>query len=307
MVSATTTAAPSRVILSFDVEEHDRIEAASGLTFDAARRAKYGVRMDETTRWLVDRLGERGIAATFYLVGEIARDRPALVKAIHHAGHELGSHSWDHRRIHVHTRASFREDIRRSKDALEQLSGQRVVGYRAPTFSVVRQTGWALDELAEAGFEYDSSVYPVRHDRYGVPDAPRSPFLAVGETRSLLEIPPVTLRLLSTNLPAGGGGYFRLFPLGVVAAAVRQMIRQCQPAVAMLYFHPWEFDPDQERLPLGLLNGWRTYVGMGRTRGRFETLISRHTFTRAADVAAELRAGSTALPQFRVWPEPLRA
>jgi polysaccharide deacetylase family protein (PEP-CTERM system associated) len=307
MVSATTTETAPRVILSFDVEEHDRIEAAAGLPLDVARRAKYAVRMEETTHWLLERLAERGIVATFYLVGEIARDRPALVKAIHRAGHELGSHSWDHRRIHVHTRASFFEDARTSKDALEQVTGERVVGYRAPTFSVVRHTAWALDELAEAGFEYDSSVYPVRHDRYGVPDAPRGPFLAVGETRTILEIPPVTLRLLGTNLPAGGGGYFRLFPLVVVSTAVRQMARRCRPAVAMLYFHPWEFDPGQERLPLSMFNRWRTYVGMGRTRGRFETLIDRHTFTRAADVAAELRAAPAGLPQFRVGPEPVAA
>jgi polysaccharide deacetylase family protein (PEP-CTERM system associated) len=240
-------------------------------------------------------------------VGEIARDRPALVKAIHHAGHEIGSHSWDHRRIHAHTRATFREDLRTSKDALQQLTGEPVIGYRAPTFSLVRQTAWALDELVAAGFVYDSSIYPVRHDRYGVPDAPRGPFLAVGESSALLEIPPVTWRLLGANLPAGGGGYFRLFPLAVVTQAVHQMMRKCHPAVAMLYFHPWEFDPGQERLPLGRVSRWRTYVGMGRTRRRFETLIGRHTFSRACDVAVELRQSSGSLPRFRVWPQPVSA
>lgn len=183
---------------------------------------------------------------------------------------------------------------------MEQLIGEAVAGYRAPTFSVVSQTAWALDELAEAGFQYDSSIYPVRHDRYGVAAAPRAPFLAVGEHRSLLEFPPMTLRLFGANLPAGGGGYFRLFPLAVVEKAIRQTSKQCRPAVAMLYFHPWEFDPEQERLPLGNLSRWRTYVGVGRTRRRLDTLLGGHAFTRAVDVAAELRPSLGDLPVFRV-------
>jgi polysaccharide deacetylase family protein (PEP-CTERM system associated) len=292
------TEATLRVILSFDVEEHDRIEAAVGLTFDPARRAAYAERMEDTTRWLLDLLAERGILATFYVVGEIARDRPALVKAIHRGGHEVGSHSWDHRRIHVHTPASFREDVRTSTDAIAQVTGEAVAGYRAPTFSVVSQTAWALDELAESGIRYDSSIYPVRHDRYGVPAAPRAPFLAVGERNALLELPPMTLRLLGANLPVGGGGYFRLFPLAVMERALSQTGRACHPAVAMLYFHPWEFDPGQERLPLGRLSRWRTYVGIGQSRKRLDTLLRRHAFTRAVDVAAELERAPAELPRY---------
>jgi polysaccharide deacetylase family protein (PEP-CTERM system associated) len=296
------TAAPPRVILSFDVEEHYRIEAAVGLNCAAESRAAYAERMEETTRWLVDRLGEQAVAATFFLVGEIARDRPGLVKAIHRAGHEIGSHSWDHRRIHAHTPASFREDVRTSKDALEQVIGGPVFGYRAPTFSVVPQTAWALDELADSGLRYDSSIYPVRHDRYGIPNAPRAPFLAVGERRELLELPPMTLRLLGANLPAGGGGYFRLFPLAVMERAIGQTKRVCQPAVAMLYFHPWEFDPGQEQLPLKALSRWRTYVGIRRSRSRFATLVARHAFSRAVDVVDELMRSPADLPRFAVSP-----
>src|SRR5207248_1508972 len=212
--------------------------------------------------WLLDELARRDIRATFFVVGQIARDNPALVRAIHRAGHEVGSHSWGHRRVHTQTPRSFREDVRQSKDALEQVTGQAVVGYRAPTFSVVRQTAWALDVLAELGLAYDSSVYPVRHDRYGVPGAPRVPFLARGERHAILEIPPATWRVLGANVPTGGGGYFRLFPLWLMERALRQVARTCQPAVAMLYFHPWEFDPGQPRLPLGLLSRFRTYVGL---------------------------------------------
>ena len=164
------------VILSFDVEEHHRIEAAAHLVLPEALKAHYDARLEPATTWLLDQLDEFGIRATFFVVGQIARSQPGLVRKIVERGHEVGSHSWDHRRIHHHTPASFREDLRLSRDALEQVAGQPVLGYRAPTFSVVAQNAWALDELAQAGFVYDSSIFPVRHDRYGVPRAPRRRF-----------------------------------------------------------------------------------------------------------------------------------
>jgi polysaccharide deacetylase family protein (PEP-CTERM system associated) len=293
-----------QIILSFDVEEHDRIEAASGLAVDPALRAHYRGRLGPSTCWLLDELARFDIKATFFVVGQIARDDSALVRAIHRAGHEVGSHSWDHRRLHNLTPASFREDVRQSKDALEQVTGEAVVGYRAPTFSVVRQTAWALDVLAELGLAYDSSVYPVRHDRYGVPRAPRAPFLARGERHSILEIPPATWRVLGANVPTGGGGYFRLFPLWLLERTLRQVARKCRPSVAMLYFHPWEFDPGQERLPLGHLSRFRTYVGLKRTRGRLQTLLARHRFVRAVDVAKQLDHQRHALPSFSLMVGP---
>src|SRR5260221_2114423 len=135
------------------------------------------------------------------------------------------------------TPASFREDIRQSREALEDVIGEPVLGYRAPTFSVMQQTAWALDVLAEEGLAYDSSIYPVRHDRYGVPSAPRAPFMAVGDNHDILEIPPATLRLLKLNLPIGGGGYFRLFPLFFIDWAIRQAVQEGYSPVAMRYFH----------------------------------------------------------------------
>jgi polysaccharide deacetylase family protein (PEP-CTERM system associated) len=168
------------------------------------------------------------------------------------------------------------------------VTGQPVLGYRAPTFSLVRQTGWALDVLAEEGLLYDSSIYPVRHDRYGVHNAPRSPFLARGYRHTILELPPATLRVLGVNAPMGGGGYFRLFPLLLTRWAIRQTLRTTSPPVAMLYFHPWEFDPGQRRLPLGWLSRFRTYVGTSRTRDRLKGLLGRYPFARAVDVARQL-------------------
>jgi polysaccharide deacetylase family protein (PEP-CTERM system associated) len=289
-----------RIILSFDVEEHFRIEAAAGLTLDLPQRIHHRERLEVSTAWLLDLLDEAHAQATFFIVGEIAKHNPALIRRIARAGHEVASHGWDHRRVHHFTPATFREDIRKSKEALENLSGAAVVGYRAPTFSITRDTAWALDVLADLGMSYDSSIYPVRHDRYGVPAAPRSPFLARGTRNTLLELPPATLRLLATNFPMGGGGYFRLFPRFCTEWAIRQTERHCSPAVAMLYFHPWEFDPEQQRLPLGYLSRLRTYVGIRSSRGKLAALLARYRFCRAMDVAKQLDPLLESLPSFAV-------
>lgn len=290
----------AEVVLSFDIEEHFRIEAAAGLTIRPGPRAQYGARVALVTRWLLDLLEILDIHATFFIVGQLARDQSPLIQSIHQSGHEVASHGWAHRRVLEMTPDSFRDDVRRSKDALEQITGAPVVGYRAPTFSIVRRTAWALDVLAELGLRYDSSIYPVRHDRYGVPHAPRAPFLARGTAREILELPPATFRVLGTNIPVGGGGYFRLLPLGLLERALRQTHQVCHPPVAMLYFHPWEFDPDQPRLPLRGLRRLRTYVGITRSRDRLGILLSRHRFTRAIDVVRRLDDQRHALPTYRV-------
>jgi polysaccharide deacetylase family protein (PEP-CTERM system associated) len=289
------------LILSFDVEEHDRIEAAAGLTCPPARQREYAARMERATRRLLDQLAEANAKATFFVVGEIARDYPRLVRDMADAGHEVGSHGWDHRRVHRFTPAEFHDDLRISKDILEQASGQPVYGYRAPTFSVVHETGWAIDALAEAGYRYDSSIFPVRHDRYGIPDAPRTPFTAEGHYGQILELPPATYQVLGQNLPVAGGGYFRLFPLRMMEAGIRQL-GGTEPAVAMLYFHPWEFDPDQPKLPLKPLSRWRTYVGIRRSTARLDRLLAGHAgqFRRAIDVADELEPRAELLPRFRI-------
>lgn len=293
-------ASEMQVILSFDVEEHFRIEAAAGLDLAPGLKAACSARLVPSTRWLLDQLESTGHKATFFIVGQIAELEPTLVRAIHRAGHEVASHGWDHRRVLAMDPGTFREDVRRSKDALEQVIGEAVVGYRAPTFSIVKRTGWALDVLAELGMLYDSSIYPVRHDRYGIPDAPRAPFLARGHEREILELPPATLRLGGTNAPIGGGGYFRLLPLFLMEWALAQVQRNVRPAVAMLYFHPWEFDPGQPRLPLRSTNRFRTYVGISRSQGRLGNLLARHDFVRAVDVAWRLDRQRQALSRYNV-------
>lgn len=263
------------VCFTFDIEEHDRIEAAAGYECPPDAKLDYARRMESCTRWLLEVLAEFESRSTFFIVGQIAQTHPKLVRDIAEAGHEVACHSWDHQRVHRLNREEFREDVRRAKGELESAAGQPVLGYRAPTFSITRETAWAIDVLSEEGMTYDSSVFPVHHDRYGVPDAPRVPFLARGDERTLLELPPVTYSLLGKNLPTAGGGYFRLFPSSIIRASIRQTLGN-PLGLPVLYFHPWEFDPDQPRLPLSRLSRFRTYVGIKTARKRFRNLLSRY-------------------------------
>jgi len=293
-----TAAAP--VVLTFDIEEHHRIEAAAGLRVEPEIKGTYHDRMCRATEWILGQLGALQIQATFFFLGEIAKSNPRLVRTVRQAGHEVASHGWDHRRLHVMRPDTFREDARRSKEALEQAAGVAVVGFRAPTFSVVRQTAWALDVLAELGFLYDSSIYPVYHDRYGIPGAPRWPFLAQGHRHALVEIPPATLRLGGLNVPVGGGGYFRLLPRRLMKLALSVSRRDPRCGATVLYFHPWEFDEDQPRLPLRGLNAFRTYVGIRRSRTRLPRLLSGFPFVRAVDLARRLDENRKSLHRFHV-------
>ncbi|MCU0703761.1 MAG: polysaccharide deacetylase family protein [Fimbriiglobus sp.] len=285
------------IVLSFDVEEHDRIEAAVHLNVDAILKRTYADRMEMATRRLLDQLAAAdNTPATFYVVGEIAATHPKLVRDIAAAGHEVGSHSHTHLRVHRFSPDTFREDLKRSVDTLEQAAGVKVRGFRAPTFSLMKETAWAVDELLRVGLSYDTSIFPVRHDRYGVPSAPRGPFYLEGTAGRILELPPLTLRRLGQNLPVAGGGYFRLFPLWFMKAGLADMPN----GLGMLYFHPWEFDPGQPKLPLGRLSQLRTYVGIGKSEQRLGNLLTayRGRFRRAADVADEL--ATAALPSFRL-------
>ncbi|QVL32543.1 polysaccharide deacetylase family protein [Telmatocola sphagniphila] len=287
------------IVFSFDVEEHYRIEAAANCSTKEETRQLYADRMVRSTRTLLDLLAEQNRKATFFVVGQIAESHPNLIREIVSGGHELASHSYAHTSIRRLEAKSFREDLRKSKQALEQVGGCSVVGFRAPTFSVIRPTNWALDVLAEEGFLYDSSIYPVHHDRYGVPEAPREPFLAKGPKEKILELPPVTWRKFGQNLPVAGGGYFRLFPLAFMRRGIAQTLAQT-PSLAMLYFHPWEFDSQQPKLALGRISRWRTYVGIKKSIPRLRKLLNRYPGRRAIDVVNDLLQSSASLKQFQI-------
>ena len=271
-MSAGPLAASSR-LLTFDVEEYFQIEAARDVV-DVEQWDTRHSRIHRQVDWLLATLADHDCRATFFALGWLARRHRPMIEAIAHAGHEVACHGFAHDRLHRLTEAQARLDIRTAKAILEDITGQPVIGYRAPTFSLDHRTAWAIDVLAEAGFTYDSSIQPIRRSAYGVPDAPRHPFRLIGPGGGeLLEIPPLTWQIGKYRLPVAGGGYFRLFPLRCMLNGIAQAHRAGQPA--MLYFHPWEFDPQQPRMPLVGIKRFRTYVGLRRAGRRIESLMQR--------------------------------
>lgn len=224
----------------------------------------------------------RGAKATFFVLGDAAKREPAVVRAIAKAGHEVACHGWSHELVYRQAPDVFREETRRAKRFLEDLAGAPVLGYRASTFSIVERSLWALDVLAEEGFEYDSSIAPVRHDRYGIPDCPRAPHTrTLRNGRTIREFPVSCGSLLGWRLPVGGG-FFRLLPLSWTRKALASL-----EAPGTIYLHPWEFDPGQPR-PKGVpaLNRFRHYVGLGKALGKLDALLGALAFAPMRDVLA---------------------
>lgn len=259
--------------LTIDVEEYFHATAFSSAV-PSETWAKLPMRAGEATRRLLDLLASREVRATFFVLGWVAERDPGLVRAIRQAGHEVASHGYGHRPIRRDGRREFIEDTVCSKKLIEDLTGEPVKGYRATTFSVVRETLWALDVLAEMGFVYDSSVFPIRHDRYGIPDAPRFPHR---HSSGLIEVPPGTARVLGQNVPISGGGYFRLFPPSFTRWGIRR-VNEKEKMPVVFYVHPWEVDPGQPRLPAGRLTRIRHYRNLDRTEGRLSDLLDAFRF-----------------------------
>jgi polysaccharide deacetylase family protein (PEP-CTERM system associated) len=269
--------------LTFDVEEYFHAEAFSRV-LRPEEWPTLESRVTSSTERLLDILDRDGVRATFFVLGWVADRHPALVREIASLGHEIACHGHGHRMIQHLSRDEFARDVTQAKRALEDATGLPVLGYRAPTFSIMRETLWSLDVLAEAGFRYDSSIFPIVHDRYGIPDAPRFPHrLKTPSGCEMIEFPPSTIVLMGRRVPVAGGGYFRLFPYRVTRRAIRRLNhRDGQPA--MVYLHPWEFDPEQPRLPVGPLTRFRHLVNVGRTEARLRRLLSDFSFASAADV-----------------------
>jgi polysaccharide deacetylase family protein (PEP-CTERM system associated) len=268
-------------VLSVDVEEYFHVEALSGLV---ARKdwSSLPSRVEQSTQRVLDLFAARGAKATFFTLGWVARRHPKLIRRIVSEGHELASHGENHRMITAMTTREFRQDIRDAKAILEDVSGAEVIGYRAPTFSVVRETLWALDELREAGYRYDSSIYPIVHDRYGIADAPRRPHrIEQGPGKAMIELPMTTARILGRNVPAGGGGYLRLLPM-----AYNQWVLEKAETEGpfVVYFHPWEIDPEQPRFELHGIARARAYAGLGGMEQRLRALLDRYPFGPARKV-----------------------
>lgn len=255
--------------MTVDVEDYFQVSA---LAPHIARSdwERMPCRVERNVERILGLLEESGSQATFFTLGWIAERYPQLVRRIAAAGHEVASHGYGHQRVTELSRQEFLDDIRRAKTLLEDLSGMEVKGYRAPSFSVGTGNLWAFDCIAQAGYRYSSSVYPIRHDHYGMPQAPRFAYLAAA---GLLEIPVSTVRLSKTNLPAGGGGYFRLFPYRLSRALIRR-VNRADGKAAVFYLHPWELDPEQPRVPgTRLKTRFRHYVNLRRTESRLRKLL----------------------------------
>jgi polysaccharide deacetylase family protein (PEP-CTERM system associated) len=225
---------------------------------------------------LLERLDRYSARGTFFVLGWIAEHRPEVVLAIAAAGHEIASHGFWHQRVTALDRDALREDVRSSKQALEDLIGAAVVGYRAPSFSIIPGWEWAFDVLVEEGYTYDSSLFPIRRRGYGYPDAPRSPHIIQRAGGRLAEFPLATTSILRYPVPAAGGGYLRQFPLAVIRRAFREASERSEPAT--FYIHPWEIDPGQPRLPVSALNRLRHYRGLGSTLERIDLILEEFSF-----------------------------
>jgi polysaccharide deacetylase family protein (PEP-CTERM system associated) len=269
-------AAPIVNGLSIDVEDYFQVSAFARYV----RRSDWNsmeCRVERNVECILSMLDDARATATFFTLGWIAERYPALVRRIGDAGHELASHGFRHQRASAQPRGEFLADIALAKAILEDVSGRDVCGYRAPSFSVGATNPWAFDAIAAAGYRYSSSIYPIRHDHYGMPDAPR---FAHEVRPGLLEIPVATVRVLRANWPAGGGGYFRLLPYALSRWSISRInARDRQPA--MFYFHPWEIDPEQPRIPgVGAKTRFRHYVNLHRTAPRLKQLLRDFRWSR---------------------------
>jgi polysaccharide deacetylase family protein (PEP-CTERM system associated) len=262
--------APLRNAMTCDVEDYFQVSAFAP-HIDRASWPTRECRVEANIERILALMADGDVKATFFTLGWIAERYPEMVKRIAAGGHEIASHGYGHLRASDQNLAEFTQDISSSKKLLEDLTGQQVRGYRAPSFSIGSANLWALDALLDAGYQYSSSIYPVAHDHYGMPDAPRFAFYPNGAD-GLLEIPITTVKLGQRNLPAGGGGYFRLLPYALSRWMMRKVNAEENEA-AIFYFHPWELDPGQPR-PDGvdLKSRFRHYVNLGRTESRIKAL-----------------------------------
>lgn len=263
--------------MTVDVEDYFHVSAFAGIVRQEDW-PRFESRVEANTHKLLEIFTANHVSATFFILGWIAERNATVVKIIQEAGHEIACHGYAHKLVYESTPEEFRHDVRRAKNILEDLSGHPVVGYRAPSFSIVKSSLWALDILVEEGFRYDSSIFPIRHDRYGIPDAHRFPHRC--RTRNgngLVQFPISTLRVLGCNIPMGGGGYFRLLPYAATRRAI-QGLNKTLRRPAVMYIHPWELDPDQPRMPGPLVGRFRHYVNLQKTERKLHRLLHDFSF-----------------------------
>ena len=276
-VRSNGTVSPPKHLMSVDVEDYFMVEAfASSISQDSWETRPSRVAM--STLRILDLFDRYSVKGTFFFVGWVAHKFPKLVREVHARGHELACHSYWHRTVYSQTQDEFREDTQAAVRAIEDAAGVKVFGYRAPSWSITKDCLWALDVLAEEGFTYDSSIYPIHHDLYGVPGARRFPYThRLKDGHSLLEFPPATVQVLGQNLPCAGGGYLRIFPLAYTHWAFRKFQEDYGKRV-VVYFHPWELDTEQPRIREELKSRLRHYTNLDKMTDRLEILLQTYSF-----------------------------
>jgi len=273
--------------MTVDVEDYFQVSAFDRVVH---RDAWPGMesRVVANTERLLRLFDEFDVRGTFFVLGWVAERHPSLVRMIVARGHELASHGYGHRLVYSQTPDEFRTDVRRAKRLLEDAGGVEVRGYRAPSFSVTSRSLWALDVLLEEQYRYDASIFPIRHDRYGIPDAPRWPHAIDRPAGRVYEVPGSTVRFGGTNLPVAGGGYFRVLPYAWTRFGISRVNRmERQPVV--FYLHPWEIDPDQPRLKAGRLSRFRHYRNLHDTEQRLRQLLNDFRFDTIQSLVSNAR------------------
>ncbi|AEH44581.1 polysaccharide deactylase family protein, PEP-CTERM locus subfamily [Thermodesulfatator indicus DSM 15286] len=272
--------------LSVDVEEYFQVVAFAKVVKPEDWDV-FPPRVEKNTKLVLDLLAEEGVKATFFCLGWVAKKYPALIRLIAQAGHEVASHGVSHKPLFEMTPEEFRKEARESKKVLEDIAGQEVLGFRASTYSVTRKTIWALKILAEEGYAYDSSIFPIYHDLYGIPSAPRRPFVI--KEHNLKEFPVSTARLGKMNIPVAGGGYFRLFPYFLTRYLLKRVNKK-EKLPFVFYVHPWEFDPSQPRIKAPLKSRFRHYQNLSKTKKRFHKLLKDFSFAPLKEVLKSLES-----------------
>jgi polysaccharide deacetylase family protein (PEP-CTERM system associated) len=268
--------------LTIDVEDYFHASALA----DVAPRTSWESlpsRVGQNTRRLLDTLDRAGVRGTCFVLGWVARRDPALVKDIAARGHEIASHGFWHQLVYDQTPDEFRADVRDARARLQDISGQAVLGYRAPSFSIVDRSLWALDVLVEEGYRYDASIFPIHHDRYGIPDAPRAIHIRQTAAGPIAEVPSSTVRV-GKNLPTAGGGYFRLLPYAWTRWGIQRVNAEGMPAI--FYLHPWEVDPGQPVMPLSRLTTFRHYHNLDKCEARLERMMRDFPFGPLGDIVS---------------------
>lgn len=287
-MNSLSQTAPIPLAMTVDVEDYFHVSAFEGV-ISPDNWSQWPTTVERNTRRLLQLFEEAGIKATFFVLGWVAERHPALIAEIHRQGHEIASHGYSHRLVYKQTPGVFREETQRSKQLLENIIQSPVNGYRAASYSITKQSLWALDILSELGFQWDSSIFPVYHDRYGMPDSPTRPYRIATAAGEIVEFPLTTASVMGYRMPAAGGGYFRLYPYWLSRWLLKRA--SVEQRAAIFYLHPWEIDAEQPRVPgASLLSRFRHYNNLGQCLPRLRRLVKDFRFGTVQDTLRAVAA-----------------